>query len=227
VDDDEREAERQRFIADACLGEGSPAGRLGLYRRLIQGNLATVARRLLPRTADALDALAPGTFSASVARFLAEQGPSSAYLRDVPRELVAWALPAWERDHPVIADLARYEVARFDIESAPRPPSVALAEVAPERALVFAAPRMLARYAHAVHGDSVGARDTHLFIHRDADNELHVTEVDPLRARLLARLLSGVPLGEAVASEGMRDPRELAEWLASLGESGALLGGAG
>jgi hypothetical protein len=238
AEDDALEAARQRSIADACLLDGHAAeGRLGLYRRLIQGNLAAIARRLLPRTAAALDAAHAGAFDACFARFLAELGPHTPYLRDVPAELVAWATPQWGCSTdapPFVTDLARYEIDLFQIESAPKaasPPP--LAEVMLDRPLVFATPRRLARYDYAVHEPmaEVPLRETHLFIHRDDENTVRTTQLDSRRSQLLELLLDGQMLGDALrtvaANPGEEDLRDLAEWLAALGASGALLGAQG
>jgi hypothetical protein len=234
VDEDAREEARQRTIADACLdASGAPEGRLGLYRRLVRGNLARVARRLLPRTAAALDETAT-SFDVWFARFLADGGPGTPYLRDVPIELVAWAEPRWRAapEPPFLRDLARYEVDRFEMDTAPKAPSPPpLTEVALDRPLVFATPRRLTRYAYAVHEASAepALRSTCLFLHRDADNTVHTTPIDRSAAELLELALTGVPLGEAFAQATASDDerRLAARWLAELGASGGLLGGQG
>ncbi len=252
MDDDDRvEAERQRRIADACTGrdgEVTATGRLGLYRRLVQGNLAAVARRLIPRTAAALDA-AGSAYAGWFARFLAEAGPRTPYLRDVPVEMVSWALPLWtERaaaaELPAsLPDLARHEIDLFVVESTPRDAAPAtVGEVSVERPLVFATPRRLVRYEHAVHrpaevaSATLTAAPTWLLMHRDEDNTVHALVVEPRWADLLGRLLEGATLGEALKQSNMPTPkgesptdteRALAEWLASLGAHGALLGGLG
>lgn len=233
-DDDREEALRQRAIADACLGkDAAPAGRLTLYRRLVRGNLATVARRLLPRTAAALDAT-PTPFDAWVARFLEEAAPRTPYLRDVPAELVAWAEPHWAGAAAVpayVRDLARYELDRFAVESLPKEASPPLAEIALERSLVFASPSRLGRYAHAVdQPNATTERPTSLFLHRDDDNEIHTTALDEGAAALVRVALEGVSLGEALerldaTTEAAR--LDAARWLAELGDAGALLGGHG
>lgn len=240
ADEAELEAARQRRIADACLGAGGDAGgRVGVYRRLVRGNLETIARRILPRTAAQLDRLRSDAFHDWFGRFLAERGPRTAFLRDVPPEFIRWAGPLWATDGdvpPFLPDLARHEVDLFEIDAAPRDRTPApLAEVALDRPLVFAAARRLARYDHAVQepGDPVERRVTHLLIHRDHENTVHVKVIDERDLPLLELLLGGTPLGEAIAASVTRraaDASEppvtaLAEWLAGLGETGALLGG--
>ncbi len=244
-EDDAREAARQRRIADACMRDPDrssdpSSARLDLYRRLIQGNLATVARRLLPRTAHQLDLPGDRGFDRWFAHFLADGGPRTPYLRDVPGEFVAWALPRWSASSDVAAfviDLAQHEIDRFAIESAPRdgsPPEVG--EVLRDRPLVFATPRKLARYEHSVDDVADPARPlvTHVLLHRDDDNTVHATVIEASRHRLLGLLLDRVPLGEALAHASDDDPAtpddtervlDAARWLAALGETGALLGG--
>ena len=238
AEDDAREAAAQRRIADACLGLEPVQGRLGLYRNLVQRNLATVVRRLLPRTADALDATHEAAFPSWATRFLAERAPRTPYLRDVPAEFVRWATPLWAADArtpPFLADLARYELDLFAIESAPRvATSFRVTEVSTAAPLVFAMPRQLARYDFAVHetGPSFSRRATHLYLHRDEENTVHSREIDEDKAGLLARLLDREPLGTALALESkergtVADALAIASWLAELGRDGALLGGEG
>jgi hypothetical protein len=243
-DEEDPEAARQREIAAACLDAGGEkTGRLGLYRRLIQSNLAAVARRLLPRTAAHLDQAQENGFLAWFARFLDEASPRTPYLRDVPVELVAWALPIWSQPGVVpayILDLARYEIDRFQVEAAPRATApVDLAEVSLTARLVFPSSRKLARYEHAVDQEEASEPlpplrpgPTWMFLFRDEDNAVHAMPLAHAMAAVLEQLLAGVPLGEAVvrgaASAGIEpteDMRlEVARLLADLGEKGGLLG---
>jgi hypothetical protein len=231
-DEDADEVLRQRRIADACLRERADApGRLAVYRSLVRRNLVAVARRLLPRTARALDATTE-PFEAWVARFLDEAAPRTPFLRDLPGELVTWG-SALSSASALVLDMARYELDVFLVESFPPsgPNTVAVVDVSMQRPLVFAPARVLSTYAHAVHedGETKEPCPTTLLIHRDADNTVHSTWVRSERSQLLRLLLEGVPLGEALEranGHGM-DAVALASWLAELGETGALLGGAG
>ena len=158
-EDDAREAARQRRIADACMRDPDrssdpSSARLDLYRRLIQGNLATVARRLLPRTAHQLDLPETGASTGGSPTFSPTGGRGTPYLRDVPGEFVAWALPRWSASSDVAR--LRHRPAQHmhrpvrDSERAAdgSPPEVG--EVLRDRLLVFATPRKLARYEHSV-----------------------------------------------------------------------------
>jgi hypothetical protein len=233
ADDDAREAARQRRIADACLLDAPVPGRLGLYRKLVQGNLAAVVRRLVPRTAAALDRAEEQGFAEWFARFLADAGPRTPYLRDVPGEFVAWAGRLWPATTlpPFVGDLARYEIDLFELDAAPAaPPLPTLGDVALDRRLVFASPHTLARYEHAVHepAKDIPGGVTFILMHRDAENAVHSTVLDAPIAHLIRRTLDGLTLGDALAAApGENDPLDVARWLADLGAKGALLGGEG
>jgi hypothetical protein len=239
AEEDAREAERQRRIADACLESGGETeGRLGLYRRLIQGNLAGVTRRLIPRTAAALDAAEGESYAAWFARFLAEVGPRTPYLRDVPAELVTWARPLWKTTTlpPFLGDLARYEIDLFELDAAPQgPPAPPVVDVALDRRLVFAAPGKLARYDYDVLelSPELPRRDTCILLHRDAEHAVHSSVLASSAALWIEQTLDRVPLGEALARTAERGARSEAEMLdvarvlADLAAKGALLGGDG
>lgn len=226
--------------ADAILA--SPR-RLGLYRQLVRHNVVHIATVMLERTRARLDAQVPGAFDRTVASFLAERGPRTHHLRDVPRELLAHAAPHWKRDPriaPWIADYAEYELVDFTIGVAPRPaPPPPLADVTADRALVFGDPRTLIHLGFAVHelpeGDvtaSPAERAVHLLVYRDAEHRTRFLDLTPLAAAILERLFAGRPLAVAMveacaSSEHALDDAVLAgaaRLLADLGERGVLLG---
>ena len=236
MSDETRESARQRSLADACLRrDARPTGRLRLYRQLVRNNLKNVVRRLLPRTTAELDHQPESSFDAWFDRFLAEAGPRTPYLRDVPWEFVEWALPHWTLESSVpsfVPDLARYEHQRFLVESGLTggdPPR--LVDVALDRRAVLARPNILAHYRYDVAGatEPPPARETYVFLHRDEDNTVQTTVVDRHQAALLQLLLEGATLGAALAQAdpSLQDPVVLAKWLADLGAAGVLLGGEG
>lgn len=262
--------EVQRFIARACLDESADAEtdrdlaglvashdvsrdasilrttshRLALYRRLVRGNLLGVASKMMPRTRARLNDLANGAFDRSFGAFLATSAPRTHYLRDVPAEFLAWALPSWRADPRIpayAADLATHELVEFQIAAAPRfgePP--ALAELAHDRVVLFVPARRLVRYSYAVHAlppeesdrTDPAARSVALFIHRDADHRVRFLELTPLAARVVERLLERVPLGEAIVEACRAEGTALtesvlastAQMLADWAERGILLG---
>lgn len=260
----------QRMIAEACLGARSEeeftrdlraflAGhgvpeedvlaicaappRLALYRRLVRNNVIGVTQRMMPRTRARLNELG-GAFDASFDEFLATLAPRTHYLRDVPAEFLAWAAPRW-RAAPELpayaADLAAHELVEFEICDAPVPPAPPpLAEIALDRALVFAEQKRMMRYRFAVHllpaelDDRTvpEKRDVTLLVYRDAEHAARFLELSPLAGAIVDRLVVGDPLGEAIRAACAKTGHPLsdailadtARLLSDLGERGVLLG---
>jgi len=217
--------------------------RLGLYRKLVRHNVVNVASNMLERTKARMEAIAPGAFAETIDAFLAERGPQTHHLRDVPEELLRWAAPRWEADARLprwLVDYAELELVDFTIGVAPRPaPPPPLAEVAADLPLVFREPTRLVRLSWAVQGLGDDAtpdeRPVALFVYRDAEHRSRFLELTPLAAAILVRLLEGRPLApavaEACAAEGWTVDAEIlggaAALLADLGERGVLLGARG
>jgi hypothetical protein len=267
------EAAVQEMIAEACLGLlsdeelardlraflerhaldpedieaicASPP-RLGVYRRLVRTGLVGVTTKMMPRTRARLNALAKGAFDASFAEFLATTGPRSHFLREVPGEFLAWALPRWQAraDVPRYAsDLAAHEIVEFDVAAAPLPPkALPLDELALDRPLVFHPAKRLMPYSFAVHalaedpGDmsEPEERPVHVLVFRDAEHGVRSLELSSLHAAVLEALFGGAPLGAAVAEacacSGAAPTEEVlastAKVLAMLAEHGLLMGAA-
>lgn len=274
----DRDAAIQRMIADACFGadttlairsdprgflasHGIEAGdaeailpgvaRLALYRRLVRNNLLGVTAKMMPITRARLNAVAGGAFDASFDAFLAEIGPRTHYLRDVPAEFLAWVAPRWSDQArtaggipPYASDLASHELVEMQVAATPRPAERAEAgELALDRPLVFSEAQRLVRYAYAVHElpsdpddrTTPDARPVTVFVYRNADHDVGWTELPGLRARALEALLQGAPLGEAI-TRACRDEgtaltdavvADVAELLAELAQEGVLLGATG
>lgn len=217
--------------------------RLGLYRQLVRHNVVNVIGVMLDRTRARLDVHVPGAFERTVDGFLAEQGPRTPHLRDVPSEFLAWAAPRWRADAAVPAwlpDYAELELVDFTIGVAPRPaPPPPLADVTADRALVFGDPRVLVHLAWAAHEVPAGDvravpdnRAVHLLVYRDAEHCTRYLDLTPLAAGILERLFAGRPLAQAMveACETSGHPLDdtvlagAARLLADLGERGVLLG---
>jgi hypothetical protein len=213
--------------------------RLLVYRRHVRRTLRSVLRLQIPRTADRLG----GSLDAWLDRWLAEDGPRSRYLRDAAFELVAWAAPRWTEDAvpPYLGDLARHELAHFEVASAPddeRAP--AEDDLSLDRRACFHASARLFRYAWAVHrmSEEPTARDepahepTAILAYRDADHEVRYLELTPLAAAILDRLLHGATLRSAVVAGATELGHAVddavtgstAALLTDLSERGALLG---
>jgi hypothetical protein len=226
--------------ADAILA--SPR-RLGLYRQLVRHNVVNVVDMMLERTRARLDAHVPGAFDRAVDGFLAELGPQTPHMRDVPSEFLAWAAPRWRKDERVpkwLADHAELELVDFTVAVAPRPPPPPpLADVTADRALVFGDPRVIVHLAWAVHEAPVDdltakpeERAVHLLVYRDDKHQTRILDLTPLAAAILEHLFAGRPLAKAMveACESSGHPLDnsvlagAARLLADLGERGVLLG---
>lgn len=246
----------QRLIERACFGpEDAPLPedgidpedlaaldpkRLRLYRRLVRHNVVHVIGLMLPATKKRLDAIDPDAFAATVDAFMAEVGPKTPHLRDVPSEFLAFAAPRWRADARLprwIADHAELELYDFTIGVAPRvgePPP--LVDVDADKPLVFKPPHALVRLAFAVNGLAEDAepeeRPVAILVYRDDQHVSRFLELTPLAAAILERLFAGATLGEAMTSacaalgfaldEGVL--AGAARLLADLGERGVLLG---
>jgi uncharacterized protein len=226
---------------DADAIEASPA-RLAVYRSLVQNGIKTVVGRVLSRTRAHLNAAAAGRFDADLARFLGTVGPRTHYLRDVPEELVAWAVPRWRTEPavpPYVADLALYEVAVFAVASALDDSPAAPVPVALDRPLSFARAARLACFSWRVHelpddDPATGAPargPVHLLGYRGPGHSASWLELTPFAAAIVGALLAGRDLGGAVESAG-RDhgtapadvTADVARLLADLAERGIILG---
>ncbi|HEY3817292.1 MAG TPA: DUF2063 domain-containing protein [Polyangiaceae bacterium] len=217
--------------------------RLGVYRSLVRNGLSSVVLRMLPRTRARMNVACGGRFDQDLAAFVDEVGPRTHYLRDVPAEYLAWAGPRWRADPGVpgyLPDLATHEVAQFAVGAAAaalRAPEVA--EVGIDRPLAFLESLRILHHDWAVHElsadedavDAPARRDVHLLAYRDADHVVRWLEVTPLAAAILALLVAGEPLGEAVGracATASTAPAavltDIARLLADLGERGVLLG---
>jgi uncharacterized protein len=257
------------MIADACFGDSAEAidrdlggylerhgvakedaeailaspRRLGLYRQLVRHNIVHIVSVMLERTRARLEVQVPGAFEKAVDAFLTERGPRTPHLRDVPGELLEWAMPRWKSDNRIpawLVDYARLELVDFTIGVAPRPaPPPPLAEVAPDRPLVFADPHVMIELGWAVHelpaSDVQAApapRVVNLLVYRDAEHRTRFLDLTPLAAAILRRLFAGSPLARAMVEACRTSNHPLddtvlagaARLLADLGERGVLLG---
>jgi hypothetical protein len=260
----------ERAIAEACLGPragsaiatdlpafldehgvspddvraaASAPKRLAVYRSLVRNGLSAVVLRMLPRTRARMNAACAGRFDADFGRFVAEVGPRTHYLRDVPAELLSWAEPRWRSDAGVPAylpDLASFELAHFAVSaSEANAASHGNAEVALDRPIAFSRSTRLLRYAWAVHElddeeptREPASRAVELLAYRDRHHAVCWLELSPLAALLVERLQADDALGPALASAcaamGTAPQSvlpDVARLLADLGERGVILGG--
>lgn len=224
----------------AVLAGLAPAG-VRRYRRLVVQRLRHTIRDFLPRTAARLGSR---VFRDEVVAFLEAHASRTPYLRDLPNEFVAWALPRWRARAiaaPDLVDLAHYEALELAVLNDPRggeaPTGRALRL---DAALVFDGSTRLARYDHAVHrlprdpADRTPpqAEPTFLLAYRDAADGLQLQELSAWAHRLLGALRGGATVTAALHEVCDRrgnalDERQLAkaaELLADLAQRGVLLG---
>lgn len=218
--------------------------RLLVYRSLVRNGIASVVERLLPRTRARMNTASPGRFDADLARFVDHVGPRTHYLREVPAEFFAWAEPRWRGDGHLpsyLADLAAHELAQFAVGTAQSATAGgAAADLALDRALVFAESARLVRHRWAVHelgpdggeaADVPARRDVSLLAYRDETHAVRWLELTALAAGIVERLLSGEVLGMAVRSacaDCDTSPAsvlpEIARLLSDLGARGVIVG---
>lgn len=247
--DDAFDADLESFLASHGVAREDAEAllqapkRLGLYRKLVRHNITSVIETMLERTQARIDRRVPGELERSIGAFLEEVGPKTPHLRDVPSEFLAFAAPRWRLDERLprwIADYAELELAEFTIGVAPRPlPPPPLADVAPDRPLVFGEPKRIMRLSWAVHfvpADDLDAapeeRQVAILVYRDAEHRTRFLDLTPLAAKILERLFDGEALALAMvnACKAMEHPLDdtvlagAAHLLADLGERGVLLG---
>ncbi len=230
----ELELELERLRA-AILGRDDPlvGERLGVYRRLARAAMNDAIGSILPRTV----ALLGARLDDELARFYAERGPRTHYLRDVPLELVEHAWRRWRDDPalpPHLADLARLEALELTVAIGDDDDARARPELRLDARAVFRAAVGQVSLAHAVHedGEPPARRPVSLLVYRDAEHALRTLELTPAAAAIVTRLRAGEPLGIAIeagaADAGVPVDDALlagtARFLADLAERGVLLG---
>ncbi len=216
-----------------------------VYRSLVRNGLSSVVFRILSGTRARLNAARAGQFDADLASFLDQAGPRTHYLRDVPGEFFGWTEARWRSDPDLpsyLPDLASFELAHFGVATSESTHAVdAVEEVTLDRPLAFAESARLAHYEWAVHelspeapGEAPERRTVHLLGYRDAAHSVHWVELTPLASAVLALLISGEALGEAIrkacASHGATldgEREDIARLLSDLGRRGVFFGAKG
>lgn len=244
------ETDPDAYLADLGVGEADRrallaygAGRLLTYRQLVHNRLRNATRGLMPR---AVARRGDAAFGADFDAFMAERGPTTPYLRDVPGGFLAWVRPRWADDPAVpayLADLAAYELLDYLVANEP-----AGGEPHTNRPLALDRPLRadgsvrLARFAYAFYRlprspadrTEPDAEDTPLCLYRDrARNRTRTLRLTPfgweLLVRIVERRMAVEPaLREACAALGVPlDDAHLAtaaELFADLEGRGVLLG---
>jgi uncharacterized protein (UPF0276 family) len=198
---------------EALAFEAAGADGIGIYRKLMHRAMRSVVHRFLKRTA----AHFGEHFDAEIDAWLAEVGPSSPYLRDVPGEFMQWARSRWEMDprrpgH--LVDLARHELIEFDLGAArigerasAGDGEVSRLALSLDSQLELCRGAKVMKYDHAVHelegregGPSVPVkRPTRLLVYRDEEHDVRYLELSRLAEGLLDELNGHASLENAIA----------------------------
>lgn len=200
--------------ASTWLAAADPE-RLLVYRQLVRRQLRGVLADLLPRTAAARGE----AFEADAEDWIAEVGPRSRLLRDLPREFTSWAAARWSTGRvqedlspppPWLLDLARLEILTHEVGAAPLRPPAAERPFALDARLEFDPSARLGRFDHAVHElaaapDSAPRREpTTLLLYRDREHEVRTLHLSPLAEALIDALL----VREATVEAAVRSAAE-------------------
>ncbi len=217
-----------------------PPERLLVYRHLIRRTLHDVLADFLPRVRSRRG---EELFAADADAWIAEHGPRSRLLRDLPGEFVAWIAPRWAvapTIPPWLADLARHELLELEIAAAPASSAVPPRPFTLDARLAFDASARLVRHAFAVHElpDALGPDDvprpghTALLVYRDREHTVRFLQLSPLAEALVDALLQAATVEDAIrcavatTGESLSDDTlaRVSALLAELADRGALLG---
>jgi len=189
-------ADRAKAMQRVCFGAEPSEADLELlgsrerwlvYRELVQNRLVEVINVALARTKAAIG---EQSFGRAVSEWLSTGGPKTRYLRYVPAELADFAIPIWHDEEAAwIAELARFEIASWNVRHAPRDPKPEL-EFAFDRRPVLRAALEVIRLEYPVHKKPTPAAgyepdSTFLCIYRDADHRASTKTLNALAADLL------------------------------------------
>jgi hypothetical protein len=194
--------------ARACAGmlRYGPT-RLLAYHEMVHNRLLGTIRTFLGAAAERLGR---ERLRVDVDAWIAELGPQTPYLRDVPAEFLVWARPRWEVDDslpPWLPELAAHQVLIRTVRNDPR-------EVGPQNELKLDLERPIAcnatvrvvRYRWSVHRlpnklepEQAPAEDSPIVIaYRRRDEQPAFVDLEPRAAHLLELLLAGKTLREAL-----------------------------
>jgi hypothetical protein len=189
-------AERAEAMQRVCFGSEPSEADLELlgsrerwlvYRDLVRNRLSHVIGVALARTKSAVGR---GVFQKTVDEWYATGGPTTRYLRYVPSELAAFAMPIWRRaEAPWVADLAGYEISAWDVRHGPRDPTPSREFTFDRKPVVATAVKVL-RLAYPVHikptpEQGYEPEPTILCLYRDKAHKAVPRKLNPMAADLL------------------------------------------
>jgi hypothetical protein len=190
----------QRQILSLCFDETPSEASLSAlgqreawltYREMIRERLLRELRLALPRTRTLVG---DSAFEATFVQQLEREPPRARYFRQVVSEFVAYASPLWAADAqlpPASRDLARYELAHWEVRDLVALPELPLDEFSFERVAVVSRALRLLALDHAVRpGEGLEARREFLCIQRAPDSaRTKVWRLTPTTFQLLERLV--------------------------------------
>ena len=181
--------------------EGVEDRRLGVYRRLVFGNLARLLGAGLPLTRQQLG---KKRFDRLVRDFLREHRAETPYFPRLTREFRLWhekAAPTRPNDPPWLGDLILYEAEKRILQRMPDPPADRGIDPQGDVVAGIPAPSPLLRLLtlrYPVHkgksgnlADSPPDVPSFLLLRRDSAGRLRTEELGVLSAGLLAMILDG------------------------------------
>jgi hypothetical protein len=160
------------------------------YREMVRDRLLRELRLALPRTHTLLGEKA---FMDAFVHHLSHAPPRTRYFRQVVASFVDSALPLWAADsqlHPASCDLARYELALWEVRDLTAAPDEAVQEFSFERVAVVSRALRLLALQHAVRpGEGLEARPQFLCLQRVPDtSRTKVWRLNATTFQLLTRL---------------------------------------
>ena len=173
-----------------------------LYRELVRERLLREIRVALPRTAALCT---PQVLEDTFVWHLEHEPPRTRYFREVVRAYVESAHKRWADDarlHPACCDMARYELALWDVADLEAQLTGTVEEFAFDRVPVVSSALCLLEVSHAVHLPGECAAGVHyLCVHRQHDAQRPRTwSLTKVTYELLTQLCAG----ERTASEIVR-----------------------
>lgn len=155
--------------ADALAALGGERAWL-VYREMVRERLWRELRVALPRTCGLVPA---AVFERSFEDYLEHDPPRTRFFREVVGAFVNSALPGWQSAALPAAcrDMARYELALWEVADLDATLSEPVQDFSFERAPVLARALRLLHVQHSVHKQQVEPADQWLCVHRAADSE--------------------------------------------------------
>jgi hypothetical protein len=181
--------------------------RLLAYHEMVHTRLFGTIRTFMGAAAERLGR---ERLRADVDAWIAEPGPKTPYLRDIPAEFLTWARPRWEADGtlpPWLAELAVHQILIRTLRNDPRavgePNDIKLDL---ERPIACNPTVRVVRYRWSVHrlpkqlgvGDAPVEDQPIVIAYRGRDDQPKFVDIKPRSAHMLELLLAGKSLRDAL-----------------------------